>query len=579
MPLKYNPLTGKLDLVSAPYDATTDTIHLLKASNLSDLSSISTARTNLGLGNVDNTSDVNKPVSTAQAAADSLRFLKSGDTMGGNIAMGANKITGLANGTASTDAAAFGQLPTTLPPNGTAGGDLSGSYPNPTVAKIHGVAYNADPLTQYVALAPGSSARNVIQPTGASIIPSIIKGALSQSADLHQWQDSTGVVLARLTANGDISFDGNRDYTISVGASGNPFPNADRNLILRPQFYGSLKIQSGVDPTYGININPIAGGITFDKNPGFATVLDVPNGNGFNYIRIGTAEIYISVNSFVFRTRGASTENITLNLGVITSGQISLDVLTTGATGTATSGVTSYKSFSNSLIGSYWDGAAAQRIIGSQYIDAAAKQYRIAVLDTGVDPNQTTGSNVYGFDTSGNFIWANLSASSITAGLVVENLSSGNPPLTVNKKANSSTGGMEWYSGGGSPALVASLDGAGRFSSLHLIGNGTAPSIAAGAGAGTSPTVSLTGHDTAGKISVTTGTLPTLSADVFTVTFNTGYASAPYVNFSPANAVTALLSGASMVYVTATTTTFKFTAGTTPLTAATTYLWNYSVVG
>jgi hypothetical protein len=40
---------------------------LAKASNLSDL-------TNIGLGNVNNTSDVNKPVSTAQAAADALNL-------------------------------------------------------------------------------------------------------------------------------------------------------------------------------------------------------------------------------------------------------------------------------------------------------------------------------------------------------------------------------------------------------------------------------------------------------------------------------------------------------------------------
>lgn len=36
---------------------------------------------------------------------------KSGGTMSGPIAMGSNKITGLANGTAATDAAAFGQIP------------------------------------------------------------------------------------------------------------------------------------------------------------------------------------------------------------------------------------------------------------------------------------------------------------------------------------------------------------------------------------------------------------------------------------------------------------------------------------
>jgi len=50
--------------------ATTVGGKLAKASNLSDLVSAPTARNNLGLGNVDNTSDINKPVSTAQAAAD-----------------------------------------------------------------------------------------------------------------------------------------------------------------------------------------------------------------------------------------------------------------------------------------------------------------------------------------------------------------------------------------------------------------------------------------------------------------------------------------------------------------------------
>lgn len=123
--------------------------------------------------------------------------------------------------------------------------------------------------------------------------------------------------------------------------------------------------------------------------------------------------------------------------------------------------------------------------------------------------------------------------------------------------------------------LIASA----TITSSRVVGAGTAPTIAAGTGAGTSPTISLTGHDVGGQISLTTGTLPTLGATVFTVTFNTAYAAAPYVVFAPANGNAAALSGVSMVYVTSTTTTFIFTAGATALTAATAYLWNYQVIG
>ena len=67
-------------------------------------------KSDLNLGNVDNTSDVNKPISTATQTALSGKLDKSGGTMSGALAMGSHRITGLAEGVDDNDAVTKAQM-------------------------------------------------------------------------------------------------------------------------------------------------------------------------------------------------------------------------------------------------------------------------------------------------------------------------------------------------------------------------------------------------------------------------------------------------------------------------------------
>lgn len=116
----------------------------------------------------------------------------------------------------------------------------------------------------------------------------------------------------------------------------------------------------------------------------------------------------------------------------------------------------------------------------------------------------------------------------------------------------------------------------GRTRVQQIVGAGNKPTIAAGTGAGTTPTISVAGTDIGGVVSVTTGSLPVgTNATVATITYSINCPADSYVTLYPDNANTALLSGVTMVYVNGTASTFVITSGTTALTAATAYAWDF----
>ena len=143
-----------------------------KSANLSDLASASNARTNLGLATVANTGSYvdlsNKPTIPA-----------AGTTAGTYTVGNDTRFAGSAAGTAGAALAATDTSVTnSRAPSGTATGDLSGTYPSPTVAKVNGVTVSGTASNGLVLTATGASAASWQAAAAGFSDPTTTKGDL-----------------------------------------------------------------------------------------------------------------------------------------------------------------------------------------------------------------------------------------------------------------------------------------------------------------------------------------------------------------------------------------------------------------